>query len=179
MEIIKFVDFIKENVSDTPEEYIKMELMKIKKKIDEFFDENNEQSDDSISNMTDALERGKKKENSEKDISFSELGLILQSSEISKYSSIYDNLVIKFSDVDFLYNLYVTIPLEEAVSDDDGKRKIKKCYIKFKKYGLDTFDLIGQITRNVEIEKIDEDYIVELKIELDEEFDSIEKIGIE
>ena len=34
MGIKKFVDFIKENQSDTPEEYIKMELIKLKRKID-------------------------------------------------------------------------------------------------------------------------------------------------
>ncbi len=179
MEIIKFVDFIKESFSDTPEEYIKMELLKLKRKIDGFFDVEEEQSEDVVSTMSDALKRGERKEKSEKDISFSELGLVLQSSEISKYSTIYDNLVVKFSDSDFLYNLYVTIPLDEAVSDDDGKKKIEKCYVKFKKYDLDTFDLIGQITRNIEIKKLDEDYIVELKIDLDEEFDQIEDLGIE
>lgn len=180
MNITKFVDFINENVSDTPEEYIKMELLKIKREIDGFFkEETGDEVPDEVSTMSDALRRGEEKERTEKDISFSELGLVIQSSEISKFSSMYDNLVVKFSDDEFLYNLYVTIPLEEAVSDDDGKRKIKKCYIKFKKYDLETFDLIGQITRNTEIEKIDEDYIVELKIDLDEEFDQVEDLGIE
>jgi len=180
MKIINFVDFINENMADTPEEYIKLELIKLKRKIDGFFDQREEVEDDKISSMSDALKRGNEKDRSEKDISFSELGLSLQSSEISKYSSLYDNLVVKFSDDQFLYNLYITIPLEEAVSDDeDGKKKIKKCYVKFKKYDLDQFDLIGQITRNIELEKVDEDYLVGLKIELDDEFDQKEGLGIE
>ena len=41
MNIVKFVDFIKEDISDNPEEYIKMELMKLKKKIDLLFDKTN------------------------------------------------------------------------------------------------------------------------------------------
>ncbi len=72
MNIIKFVDFIKENVSDTPEEYIKMELMKLKRKIDSFFEENDENSDD-IMTMSKALKKGKEKENADKNISFSDL----------------------------------------------------------------------------------------------------------
>ncbi len=182
MEIKKFVDFIKESISDTPEEHIKMELIKLKRKIEGFFEkkEGEEDNDSQISTMSDALKKGKEKEESDKKISFSELGLILQSSEMSKYSSMYDNIVIKFSDSEFLYNLYVTIPLEEAVPEEEGdSKKIKKCYIKFKKYDLENFDLIGQIEKNVDIDKVDEDYLVSLKIDLDDEFDKKEDIGIE
>ncbi len=181
MEIKKFVDFIRESISDTPEEYIKMELTKLKRKIDGFFEKKEEESDgNKVSNMSDALKKGKDQEKSEKTISFSELGLQLQSSEISKYSALYDNLVVKFSDDEFLYNLYVTIPLKEAVPEEDGESKnIKKCFLKFKKYDLDHFDLIGQITRNTDIDKIDEDYLVSLKIDLDDEFDKKEDLGIE
>ncbi len=178
MEIKKFVDFIKENQSDTPEEYIKMELIKLKRKIDGFFER--EIDSDEVSTMSDALKKGRDQEKSEKEISFSELGLQLQSSEISKYSSLYDNLVVKFSDDEFLYNLYVTIPLEEAVPEEEKESKsIKKCFIKFKKYDLENFDLIGQITRNTELDSVDEDYLVSLKIDLDDEFDKKEDLGIE
>lgn len=183
MKIEKFVDFIKENISDTPEEYIKVELTKLKRKIEGFFkeEESSEEEGDMIS-MSDALKKGKEKEKSDKSISFSELGLQLQSSEISKYSAMYDNLVIKFSDDQYLYNLYITIPLSEAVPEEGksiNNKDIKKCYLKFKKYGVETFELIGQITRNTEISKIDEDYLVSLKIDLDDEFDPKEDLGIE
>lgn len=188
MNIRKFVDFIKEDISDNPEEYIKMELMKLKKKIDLLFDETNpsdsEEDSEKVIKIGDALKRGEEKKEREDSggISFSDLGLNLESSEISKYSSLYDNLVVKFSDSEFMYNLYITIPIEEAVQKSDkgvSSEDIKNCYIKFKKYDLKNFDLIGQITRNVEIKKIDEDYLVQLKIELDDEFDQGEKIEIE
>lgn len=194
MKIIKFVEFIKEDLSDTPEEYIKMELMKLKRKIDGYFEtrpesenleeEESEESSKKVLKMGDALKRGEEKKEREESgkISFSDLGLNLESSEISKYSSLYDNLVVKFSDSEFMYNLYLTIPIGEAVPKNDkgvSSEDIKMCYIKFKKYDLKNFELIGQITRNVEIKKVDEDYIVQLKIELDEEFDQGEKIEIE
>lgn len=188
MNIVKFVDFIKEDISDNPEEYIKMELMKLKKKIDLLFDKTNpsdsEEDSEKVMKIGDALKKGAEKKEREDlgGISFSDLGLNLESSEISKYSSLYDNLVIKFSDSEFMYNLYITIPIEEAVQKNDkgvSSEDIKNCYIKFKKYDLKNFDLIGQITRNVEIKKVDEDYLVQLKIELDDEFDQGEKIEIE
>jgi hypothetical protein len=194
MKIIKFVEFIKEDISDTPEEYIKMELVKLKRKIDSLFDERpeetemeespEEESPDRVLKMGDALKKGEEKKEREESgkISFSDLGLNLESSEISKYSSLYDNLVVKFSDSEFMYNLYITIPIGEAVPKNDKgvtPEDIKMCYIKFKKYDLKNFDLIGQITRNVEIKKVDEEYLVQLKIELDDEFDQGEKIEIE
>lgn len=187
MKIVKFVDFIKEDISDTPEEYIKMELIKLKRKIDEFFNyKETELEDDSekVLSMEDALKKGSEKSEREKlgKISFADLGLNLESSEISKYSSLYDNLVVKYSDSESMYNLYITIPIGEAVPKNEKgvtPEDIKNCYIKFKKYDLDNFELIGQITRNVEIKKVDEEYLVQLKIELDEEFGQEEKIEIE
>ena len=64
---------------------------------------------------------------------------------------------------------------EKDFSADD----IKMAFIKFKKYDANTDDLIGQITKNVEIKKIDEDFLVDLKIELDDEFSDDEEFEIE
>ena len=53
-------------------------------------------------------------------------------------------------------------------------------FVKFKKYELENFTLVGQISKNTEIDSIDEEFIVDLKIELDDEFNTdIEKIEIE
>jgi hypothetical protein len=78
------------------------------------------------------------------------------------------------------------IDLKEALPKDPNKDftmdDVKMCYIKFKKYSLLTKDieLIGQISKNVEIKKIDEEFIIDLKIELDDEFgDEEEKLEIE
>ena len=56
----------------------------------------------------------------------------------------------------------------------------KNCFIKFKKYDLQTFEVLGQMTKNVKIKDIDENFLVDLKIELDETFgDEDEKLEIE
>lgn len=175
MKVIKFGQYIKENLHDTPEEYVKIALKKIKNKIESFFEVENEDTEEEFIKMSDALKKGKKKEKEKSKISFSELGLELVSSEFSKYSALSDNLKVVLSDDQFRYDLIVIIPLEEAkikdVNSDSSDKDIKKCYIKFKKYSIDKdFELVGQLNKNVEIDKISQDFIVELKIELDEQF---------
>lgn len=198
MKIIKFTEFINEGMNDTPESYISMALMKIKRKIDRMFEENDEESADFIEPQNDIFgeEKKSKKEKSikkakeqgeeegeEEKMSFKDLGVRLESSEISKYSKLYDSLTVKFSDDMATYALIIMIDLKEGISKDPNKDfsedDIQKCYIKFKKYDIDTFDIIGQITKNVEIKKIKEEFLIELKIELDEKFDDKEDLGIE
>jgi hypothetical protein len=45
----------------------------------------------------------------------------------------------------------------------------KKCQIKFKKYDLDDFKLLGQLVKTAKLDDINEEYLVNLKIELDDE----------
>ena len=59
---------------------------------------------------------------------------------------------------------------EKDPNKDFSPDDVSKCYIKFKKYDIDTFDIIGQLTKNVEIKKIKEEFLINLKIELDEEY---------
>ena len=47
----------------------------------------------------------------------------------------------------------------------------KECSYKFKKYDVNNFELLGQIgPKTIEIDKIDEEFLVNLKIELDDEY---------
>jgi hypothetical protein len=169
MNIIKYNEFIKENIQDTPENYISIVLNKLKKKLDKVFDYK-EDSDDEVLKPEEL-----KRVNSDK-MSFKDLGVRLESSEMSKYSKLYDSLTIKFSDDQNTYTLIIMIDIKEAIPEDKEKdfdplEDIKKCYVKFKKYDLDTFEIIGQLSRNVKIKDIDEDFIIDLKIEIDDSFD--------
>ena len=117
-------------------------------------------------------------------MSFVDLGIQLQSIELSKYSKIYDNIKMKFSDEKYLYDIMFTIDLKDAVPKDTDKdfsdNDIKNCFIKFKKYDAETFDLIGQITKTVKIKEIDENKLIDLKIELDDDYgDEGEEFEIE
>lgn len=160
MRIVKFNQFINENVHDTPEEYVKVALMKIKKKLESMF---------------------KTPENDIKKIGDSNSldGVELQSCELSRYSKTQDSLKIKYSDAESLYDLLISISLKEAVAEDETKdfsdEDIKQCYIKFKKYDLDNFELIGEISKNIDIKDIDDNFLVSLKIEMDEKFGSDEE----
>lgn len=177
MRIYKFTDYIKEEFNDTPEEYIGTALNKLKRKIEKMFEFQEDVEEDSeTKNKTvkQAKEGGK-----EDKMSFKDLGVRLESSEISKYSKLYDSLTVKFSDDVAFYTLIIMIDLKEALPKDPNSdfsdKDIKKCYIKFKKYDIDVFEIIGQITKNVEIKKIDEEFLINLKIELDEDFGSEEE----
>lgn len=190
MKIRKYADFINEEIiNDTPESYIEISLRQIKKKIDKMFDfqegENIESSEQEESNKEEkSIQRAKAEGDKKKSkMTFKDLGVRLESSEISKYSKMYDNLTVKFSDDDATYNLFIAIDIKDALPKDATKdfsyKDIKMCYIKFKKYNLDTFEVVGQITKNVEIDKIDEEFLIDLKIEMDDEFGDKEEFEIE
>lgn len=175
MKILKFSDFIKEElINDTPESYISVCLGQLKKKIDKMFSESGSDNGPEEKPKEKSIHNAKKDSKKRSKMTFKDLGIRLESSEISKYSKMYDNLVVKFSDDKATYNLLMMIDLKDAVPKDKEKdfshEDIEKCYIKFKKYNLDTFEVVGQLTKNVVIKDIDEDFLVNLKIELDEMF---------
>ena len=175
--IVKYSQFIKENFEDTPETYIATALKQIQQKISSLFDEGKEDApEDKVETMSDAQQRGKKEQRGEK-MSFRDLGLHLDDTELSKYSKQYDSVTFKFSDQKYRYDLYVMIKLEDAIPKEEDKDKdfswkdIENCYVKFKKYEIDKdFELIGQISKTIKIKELDEDKLIELKIELDKDF---------
>lgn len=172
MKILKYTDFLNEELNDTPEQYISVALSQIKRKIDKMFEfEETDEDPNKEKSVRAAKEEGKAKEEG---MTFKDLGVRLESSEISKYSKMYDSLTVKFSDDEATYNLLIAIDLKEGIAKDPEKdfshEDIEKCYIKFKKYDLDTFDIVGQLTKNAPVEDIDEEFLINLKIELDEKF---------
>lgn len=187
MKIRKFIDFINEEFNDTPESYIDTALKLIKKKIDKMFEdaEASPEGDENEEPKKKSIKQAKADSRGDSGVSLKDLGVRLESSEISKYSEMYDNLVVKFTDDNATYNLLIMIDIKEAIPKDPeadySHEDIKKCYIKFKKYNLDTFEVIGQLTKNVDIKSIDEEFLVNLKIELDDMFgdDDEEEFEIE
>jgi hypothetical protein len=167
MKIRKFYDFINEELNDTPETYINSLLTKLKRDVDRMFNYESSKESDDVREKTPRQAKADFKDKSK--MSFEDLGLRLESNDISKYSALYDSLTIKFSDDANTYTLIIMIDLKEALPKDDSDFKvddIKKCYVKFKKYDINTFDIIGQISKNVDIKKIDENFIIDLKRKL-------------
>jgi hypothetical protein len=186
MKIRKFYDFITEELNDTPENYIETALAQLKKKIDKIF-EYQESAPDMEETGEKSIKKAKIDSKKKNKMSFKDLGVTLQSSEVSKYSQMYDNLTVKFSDDNYLYSLIITIDIKEGLPKTEEKPMM--CDVKLKKYDLDTFDVIGQLPSpidgdkpeylKIEINKIDEDYLVDLKIELDEKSGDEEEFEIE
>ena len=190
MKIRKYSEFINEEImNDTPESYVEIALNQLKRKFDKMFEFQEGESD--VNGPADELEKDgsksiQKAKSEAKDkskISLKDLGVRLDSSEVSKYSKMYDSLTIKFTDDEATYNLYLAIDIKDAMPKDATKdfsyENIEMCYIKFKKYNLDTFEVIGQITKNVKIKDIDEEFLIDLKIEIDDKFGDEEEFEIE
>jgi hypothetical protein len=192
MKIRKYADFINEEImNDTPESYVEIALNQLKKKFDKMFEFQEGESDtngpaDELEKEKDGSKSIKKAKDESKDrskMSLKDLGVRLDSSEISKYSKMYDSLTIKFTDDAATYNLYLAIDIKDAMPKDATKDfaydDIEMCYIKFKKYDLDTFEVIGQITKNIKIKDINEEFLIDLKIEIDDKFGDEEEFEIE
>jgi hypothetical protein len=171
LKVLKFGEFsINENIKDVPEKYVENVLRKLKTKFESMF-------------AYDVVDQGKIKKFGEKSkessetISFKDLNLELQSIELSKYSKLYDNLKIKFSDEQFLYDLTVTIDLKDAAKTEESDEEkdfstedIENCQIRFKKYDTDNFELKGELIKTVKVKDVDEDLLVDLKLKLDDEY---------
>lgn len=176
-DIIKFSDFLFENIHDTPEQYIYSALTKIKSKLEKMFSYDKAE-DGEIKKFGD----GKLKK-SNNDMTFKDLGIEMQSLELSKYSKQYDNVKLIFTDEKSRYDVIIMINLKDAVPQDEDKdfsdNDIEKCFIKFKKYNLDNYNLIGEISKNIKIKDINEELLINLKLELDEEFGDTDEETLE
>lgn len=164
MKVVKFSEFsLNENLNDTPEQYIKVILLQIKKKLENIFAPEEEGD----------VEVVKKFSDEEEPTTLAEMGVELESLEISRYSRTLDNLKLKFSDADFLYDLMIGIDIKEAIPKKDKQfdlKDVKKCFIKFKKYDkTEPGEVLAELTDNIKIEDINQDLLVELKIKLDEQ----------
>ena len=177
MKISKFQDFIRE-FTDTPESYIETALKVLKKKIDSMFEEEAAEPEEEKGSIAKARANSKKSSK----MTFKDLGVTLDSSEISKYSKVRDSLTVKFSDPEATYALIISFDIKDGISKEPEKdfsfEDVQACFLKFKKYDIDTFEVVGQLTKNAEAKEIDEDYLVDLKIELDDMFGEEEE-GLE
>lgn len=164
MRVRYFDEFILEKLYDTPEGYISTKLDSIEKTISSLFKESEEDVDTFSAKEQKDLKGGGK-------MRFNELGIQLDSIQKSKYSKVQDSIKCRFSDDENLYDFTVILDLKDAVPKDGTKDfsadDIKDCFIKFKKYNIDSFDLLGELSKNIKIDDIDEDLLIELKLELD------------
>jgi len=168
MDIKYFSQFIGEKLYDTPESYVSQRLDEIERKIRLFFSTGDEEEEE-VENFE---QRQKKEKEIQGKMTLSELGITLDSISKSKYSKIQDNIKCKFSDEGFLYDLTIILDLKDAVPKDGSKdfspEDIKDCFIKFKKYSIDDFKLLSELSKNIKIDKLDENFMIELKLELDQ-----------
>lgn len=162
--ILKYIEFIKEEMTDTPETYIKGKLNQLKIAIDQLFDE--EATGLEEDEKPETISKSKARDNDKKKkgkLSMADMGVKLDSSEVSLYSQTDDTLTVKYSDQEGTYDLLISINIADGIPKDPkanfSSDDIKNLYIKFKKYTIDDIDLIGQETHNVTVDREDDGFI--------------------
>ena len=178
-----FTESINEDFTfDTPSQYISMALKKLQLKINKFFDFVPEK----VGELGEPIKspNSKEDEDDKKDkITFKDLMVNMDDSEISNFSKLNESLTVTFSDSRYVYKLIISINIKEGIPQDKEKnfsfKDVKNCFLKLKKYDINTYEIIGEISKNVKVSKIDEEFLIELKIELDEDFNGEEEFEIE
>ncbi len=170
-------------VNDVTKTYIDSTLNQLKRKIDKMFGADNETKEEDEVTIQKAKERSKGKSNAP---TFKEFNIRLESSEVSKFNGNNRYATFSFSDDEFSYKLTISLnngdvntDIKNDTSDEFEFGEISNCFVTFKKSDISTFEIIGQISKNVNPSKIDEEYIINLKIELDDKFGEEEEFKIE
>ena len=157
-----------ENLHDVPEAYVDHALNKIKRRLELMF-----KPSDDLLNPDEFNDDEKRKKGA---ISVKDLNLTLQSLELSKFSKSYDNVKLIMSDDKYRYDLTITIDLKDAVPSpemddkDFSDKDISICQIRFKKYDIAVPHLVSSLpVKTLKMKDIDEEFLVKLKIELDDD----------
>jgi hypothetical protein len=154
MKVQKYLEYLILE-GDSPEEYMDQVLTGIKKRLDPVFDE----------------EKVKKM----KDFKNANLRLLNDPTN-DDWAATSRSLKYKFTDDETnVYILNITVDLKDAINQnpdqDYNTRDIKRVIVTFDKYsnkdgGLEIVDKL--MSRSVEPEKIDPNYLIKLKVDLDE-----------
>jgi hypothetical protein len=154
--IYKFYDFIKEELKDTPDSYIKGKLEQLQKAFNDLFEEESSDENEEPENIS--IEDAKKNKKSDKKLS--DLGVKIDSSEISLYSSSNDSLTIKYSDDEASYTMIISINISNGIPKDDNfsEDDVNKIDVKFKKY-LNAIDLIGKTRHTFNVDRADGEFM--------------------
>lgn len=170
-----------EPYNENPESYIKDALVKLKRKVETFFDEEQDSLDDDMSDPNDIIgpegfdDRSQRDKTSKKEkLTLKEMGAKLESSDIGNGSKTHKSMTIKFSVGDYYYSMHVRVSLKEAIDlidkgEELSDESIQKSFIKMKKISLDDFEELASNNQNVMLGNIDEKFIIGMKIDLDGE----------
>ena len=138
------------------------------KKFNEFLNEKYEESPDfRIKSFFEELE--KNIHNWFTEGTFAANGAELGNMERSLANAIDKNLIFEFNDEEFFYQVYVILSLQEV-----GEDVLDECFVKVKKYDVESMTLLRAIGKDVKVSDLNEDKIIELINEMDEESGTVE-----
>ena len=99
-------------------------------------------------------------------------GAVLGDIKRSLTHAIEKNLIFEFNDEEFYYQIYVIISIQDV-----GEDELDECYIKVKKYDVDSMKLLRSLGEDISVSDLNEDKILELIAKLDDESSSVDIEG--
>lgn len=88
--------------------------------------------------------------------------------KVSTTNNIDKTLMFDFQDDNYYYQIIFIISLEEV-----NENTLEDCYIKVKRYEIETSELLKEISKDILIKDLNEDKLIELFSELDNEEESL------
>ena len=89
--------------------------------------------------------------------------------ERSMENAIDKSLIFEFADGEYFYQVYVIVSLQDVEED-----LLDECYLKVKRYDLDSMTLLRSLSEDIKVSDLNEDKLIELIDKLDEDSESIE-----
>jgi hypothetical protein len=168
--IMNFSEYITETSTYTPAQRIENALLKIKKTIELYFSNNDSDLKSPIE-----YEQGEKIKRGA--ATLRDMALELVTSEINKYSVLEDYYKVKFQDSQYMYMVTFSIKTIDTV-DSNSTIEPETCMVLFKKYDLDG-KFIDKIEAETDLKSIDEDFLIKMKIDLEDEAIETDELEVE
>jgi len=96
--------------------------------------------------------------------SFAINGAELYDINVATTNNIDKTLIFDFQDKNYYYQVIVIVSLEDV-----NESTLSDCYIKVKRYDLETSELLKEVGKNVLVKDLNEDKLIEIFADLDEE----------
>jgi hypothetical protein len=102
--------------------------------------------------------------------SFQSSGAELIDIKRSTMSFSQQDIIFNFIDNDFYYQVYIILSIEDV-----SETSLDECYVKVKKYDQEDGKLIDELGKDMTVDELDEDAILQLYSDLEENINNLDK----
>lgn len=145
-----------------------MEVKKFKK----FYENLDYKADLEIKKLKNLVKSFFEKDVEAADMTLSDIDAELDSINTNDWTSTHKNLIVKFSTPKDHFSMLIKVDIYENNNNNEDEEELpEEVFLKIKKLNSD-FELIGSAERNIKIEEITGDVIMEMILEIEAEFET-------